>query len=150
MNTQRILLFYIIFNLFACKSPIEIPNTVVESVNVNGSFLASGGIKFNVPVDSVLYSIVFSTKIDKSKLNPDLFFITNGVDTSFVILKDTFSRQINFKIRKNLSYYNTYTLHILSGNNFGVNFTDDTNYSFITELNTTDKFLRISNDSLLT
>ncbi|MDD4991624.1 MAG: glucoamylase family protein [Paludibacter sp.] len=139
--------------LSSCKQdPIIIPltNTYIESVSINGNQAFNGGSVYNLPVDSVVISIHFSSGIDKKKIDPTKIFINNGIDTSFVVQTDTISKQLTFRIRKKLNYYTPYTLYLADGENLGVKLIDSYQFSFVTKLDITPKFPTISDDSLLT
>ncbi|MEA4935175.1 MAG: glucoamylase family protein [Paludibacter sp.] len=148
------LLCTIIIGLFiiSCNNDKDIPlkNVYIESVTINGKNVSNGGSVFGMPVDSVVFQITFSSPIDKTKLDPEALFISMGVDTGFVITKDTFSRQLNFKINRPLNYYTSYTLYIAEGEQLGVKILDPYSFSFVTELDPAPKFPIISDDSLLT
>ena len=125
-------------------------NTSIQSVTINGTTVSSGGSVYNVHTDSVVIHILFSSKIDKSKLDPSKLFITNNVDTSFVILPDTSKSELSFRIRIPLNYYATYKVELLAGENMGIKLIDPYEFIFVTQLNPAPKFPIISDDSLLT
>lgn len=146
------LLFFTLL-VSSCKQPeiiTPLTNSFIESVSINGRSVYNLQSVYNIPIDSAVISIVFSSAIDKSKLDPSKLFISNGVDTAFVVSSDTASKQLTFKIRNSLSYYTNYTLYITDGENLGVKLIDSYEYKFITELDPTPKFLIISDDSLFT
>ena len=145
--------FFILF-VASCKQNEEVisplVNAFIESVNINGNSINNGGSVYNVRTDSVVVHILFSSKIDKSKLDPSKLYITNNVDTSFTILPDTSKSEISFRIKKPLSYYTTYKIELIAGENMGIKLIDTFEYTFITNLDPTPKFPVISDDSLLT
>ena len=145
--------FLIVF-VASCKQKEEVisplVNSFIESVNINGNSINNGGSVYNVRTDSVVVHILFSSKIDKSKLDPSKLYITNNVDTSFTILPDTSKSEISFRIKKPLSYYTTYKIELIAGENMGIKLIDTFEYTFITNLDPTPKFPVISDDSLLT
>lgn len=137
----------------SCKQepePLSLTNTYIETVSINGNAVYTGGNIYNVPVDSVVFQINFSSAIDKTKIDPSKIFISNGIDTAFMISNDIVSKQLTLKIRNTLNYYTTYTLYLAEGENLGVKLIDSYNFSFVTQLDTTPKFPIISNESLLT
>jgi len=140
--------------IYSCKetviAPIVLANTYVESVTINGMAVASGGSVFEIPTDSVVVSVTFSSIINRAKIDPSKLYLSTGVDTSFVVLPGSNTKTITFKIRKPLTYYTTYKLYLLEGENLGVKLIDSYDYSFITKLDPTPKFPIISDDSLLT
>jgi len=130
--------------------PVLPVNTYIQSVTINGSTVSDGGTKNQVRIDSIVISILFSSKIDKSKIDPSKLYINNGVDTNFVILPDTSKSELSFRIRKPLNYYTTYKLELIAGENMGIKLIASYEYTFITNLYPTPKFPTISDDSLLT
>ena len=152
MKTPFILLSFFVFILISCKSsePVGLTDVYIEDVYLNGNYISSGSTSFNLPSDSVVFHILFSSGVDKTKLNPNKFYVSNNVDTAFIYMTDSTSKTLTFKIRKPLEKYGTYTLYIANGENLGVNLIDEYTYSFVTELDATPKFPSISNDSLLT
>ena len=144
-------LFLILFSSCKTNEPVVLPtNAYIESVYINGTYISNGGTKYEVPVDSVVFHIIFSSKIDKTKINPNSFYVNNGIDTAFIIQKDTSAKELTFKIRKHLENYTSYTLYIAEGENMGVKIIDPYQSTFITKLDITPKFPTISDDSLLT
>lgn len=153
MKSQVLYIFFAAIFLLSCKQtqePTPLTNVYIESVSINGNQAFNGGSVYNVPTDSVVINIRFSSSIDKTKLDPTKIFINNSIDTSFAIQADTASKQLTFRIRKALNNYTTYTLYLADGENFGIKLIDAYQFSFVTELNTTPKFPVISDDSLLT
>lgn len=143
-------LFMIIFNSCKNDDPIEkLKDVSVDYVYVNDQFAGNNTV-YNLPVDSVIVKVIFSGEVDKSKLNPAKFFVSNSVDTSFVFLQSTEPNIILFKIRKVLNKFSTYSINVLSGEQLGVNIVNDYIGSFITQLDSTPKFPSISDDELLT
>jgi hypothetical protein len=140
--------------LVACKQDPEqlvpLTNTYIESLSINGDQTYNGGSVYNLPVDSVVISIRFSSVIDKKKIDPTKIFINNGIDTSFAIQADTASKQLTFRIRKKLNNYTSYTFYLNNGENLGVKLIDSYQFSFLTKLDPAPKFPIISDDSLLT
>jgi len=152
MKLKLTALFLFVIFLTACKQNEITPltNTFIESVSINGRSVYNGENVYNIPIDSVVLRIVFSSVINKSKIDPTLFYISDGIDTSFAIMADTASKKLTFRINKTLNYYTNYSLNIDSGENLGVKLIDSFKFTFITNLDPTPKFPIISDDSLLT
>lgn len=152
MKIQSI--FYIIILVLFCSCKVvpepQLTNTYVESVTINSLQVSNSGSAFEVPVDSVMISITFSTEINRNEIDPTKIYIDNGVDTSFVLLPENNPKTLTLKVRKRLNFYTSYKLYLLDGENFGVKLIDSYQFSFVTQLDTTPKFPVISDDSLLT
>ncbi|HON03219.1 MAG TPA: glucoamylase family protein [Paludibacteraceae bacterium] len=146
---------FILMSIIFCSCKTEEPqvntiNAYIQNVSINGISVSSGGTVYNIPVDSIVFTIDFSEAIDKSKINPQHLYLNNGIDTSFMILNDTSSNKLIFRIKNRLEHLTRYTLYIAEGENLGVNLIDSYQFSFITQLDSTPKFSEISDDSLLT
>ena len=153
MKTYLLTLICLLSLLISCTNnpaPVLPVNAYIQSVLINGIAVASGGSVYSVKADSIIIHILFSTQINKKIIDPSRLYISNGVDTSFVILSDTSKSELSFRIKKKLNYYTTYKLELLAGENMGIKLIDPYEYNFITALDPTPKFPIISDDSLLT
>ena len=153
MKTYVIALICFLSLIISCNTvsvPILPANTYIKSVFINGTQVASGGSVYSVKSDSVIIRILFSSVINTKTLDPSKLYISNGVDTNFVMLPDTGKSEFSFRIKKPLSYYTSYKLELVSGVNMGIKLIDSYEYTFITNLDPTPKFPLISDDSLLT
>jgi hypothetical protein len=153
MKTHFLAFICLLSLLLSCNTvsvPLLPVNTYIKSVYINGTQVATGGRVYSVKSDSVIIRILFSSKINTKTLDPSKLYISNGVDTSFVMLPDTGKSELSFRIKKPLSYYTTYKLELVAGVNMGIKLIDSYEYIFITNLDPTPKFPSISDDSLLT
>lgn len=152
MRTKHTLFILIpLFFIFSCKEPATpFTNTYLETILVNGKSMGSGGTLYEIPVDSVIVQLVFSSKIDNTKLNPDKLFFSNDIGSNFEVLQSDNPNELKFKIKDKLQFYTRYTLNIQPGEYLGVNVIDNSQVNFITELDETPKFPTLSNDELLT
>jgi len=154
MKTHLLILICLFSFLISCNNAstpvLPVVNAYVQAITINGTTVLSGGSVYNVKTDSVVVHILFSSKIDKTKFDPSKLFISNNIDTSFTILPDTSKSEISFRIKKPLSYYTTYKIELIAGENMGIKLIDTFEYTFITNLDPTPKFPVISDDSLLT
>ncbi len=153
MKTRISILILGMVLLYSCNTTVPTPvpvNTYVQSVTINGIQLASGGSAFMLPIDSVVIRVTFSSNIDRSKIDPNKIYISNGVDTSFTLLHETDKNILSFRIKKTLNYYTSYTLNIANSEVLGVKIIDPYQYIFVTKMDPTPKFPVISDDSLLT
>ena len=154
MKLKLATLLFCFLSVISCKQKEDITlpliNTFIESITINGNSTYNNGSIYNVPVDSVVIRVTFSSTIDKKKIDPSKMYISNNIDTSFIVATDTSSKQLTFRIRKPLNYYTTYTLFLVNGENLGVKLLDSNRYFFVTQLDPAPKFPLISDDSLLT
>jgi hypothetical protein len=153
MKTHVFFFSFLLSLLLSCNTvsvPLLPVNTYIKSVFINETLVASGGSVYSVKADSVIIRILFSSKLNTKTLDPSKLYISNGVDTGFVLLPDTGKSELTFRIKKPLSYYTTYKLELVKGVNMGIKLIDSYEYTFITNLDPTPKFPVISDDSLLT
>jgi hypothetical protein len=125
-------------------------NTVIESVYINQNPVSNNQKIVNLPIDSVLIQINFSSPINTEQNDNEKLFISNGVGTDYTIIPSSDSNQLQIKINPTLKFSATYALYLLDGENLGVNLIDSYVYSFVTIIDSTPKFQAISDDSLLT
>lgn len=153
MNIKKyLILFFSIISLIGCKKEdpvVVVPNAEIDFAYINNKYISSGQTKNELPTDSVVFHIRFTSNIDKNKIDPNKLFITNGVETSITLLPDTSKKELSFIISKKLAYYTDYSLIISSGEHLGVKLIYDYVFSFLTEMDTVKKFPIITNDSLL-
>ena len=136
-------------------TPLPVPaepvvNARIEGVYINGATINNGQTRYDLPIDSVIFHIHFSSDINLKELRLEKFRFDNGVDSSYTLLNDTSKRILSFRINKPLNYFTTYTLYVSSGRVLGINLTNNYQYSLITQLDPAPKFPAISDDSLLT
>ena len=152
MKSNLICLFSFFTLLCSCQKGTDLQplNAYVESVTINGVSVTNGGSLFDIPVDSVVFHVSFSGKINTTKIDPGKIFVSNDIDTSFTILSGSNANELVFRIRKPLNHYTAYKLYLTEGENLGIKLVDPYVYTFVTRLDTTPGFPVISNDSLLT
>jgi len=153
MKLKNIFFLYLLIALVSCKNTPDIKplvNTYIEKVTINGQEVYNNGVVHNLSTESVHISIFFSSKVDKSKYDPLKIFVGNGVDADISIVNDTLSRVFSFIINKKLDKFSSYTLYAAEGENLGIKLIDTYQFTFITELDSTNKFPVITNDSLIT
>ncbi len=134
-------------------SPIPakpVVNARIERVYINEATISNGQTRYELPIDSVIFHIHFSSDINLKELKREKFRFDNGVDSLYTLLNDTSKRVLSLRIKKQLNYFTTYTLYVSSGRDLGINLENDYQYSFITQLDPAPKFPVISDDSLLT
>lgn len=152
--------FLFLFALSSCfigcgeDTPAPIPltpvvNARIDRVYINGSTVADGQTRHELPVDSVVFQIHFSSDIHPGELKREKFRFDNGIDTSFAILHSASPKVLSFRIEKRLDYFTTYTLQVTGGRNLGINLENGGTYFFTTQLDPSPRFPVISDDSLL-
>jgi len=147
--------------LLSCKNDVTAPtptqpvaNVQIDNALVNEKSVSNNQTIYDIRIDSIVFHLHYTGDINLKELKWAKInlknSLNNSIDTSFTILNDTSKRILSFKINKRLDYFTTYTLYITSGRNLGVNLIDNYQFSFITQIDPTPKFPKISDDSLLT
>ena len=124
-------------------------NAYIESVTINGQTTYNGGKAFDLPIDSIIFCISFSSEIDKKKFDTQKIHITK-INSEWEILPEGTDKQLTLKLKNSLDYYSSYQLIVDSGKHLGLRLIDEYTYTLQTDLDTTPKFPLISNDELLT
>jgi len=123
--------------------PVEtkpIVNARIDRVYINEATISNKQIRYDLPIDSVIFHIYFTSNINLKELKREKVYFNNGIDSSYTLLKDTSQKVLSFRIEKQLNYFTTYTLYISSGRNMGINLENDYQYSFITQLTLPQNF----------
>ncbi|HUW92054.1 MAG TPA: glucoamylase family protein [Bacteroidales bacterium] len=147
-----ILISFLIFFTASCHKEVVNPahEIVIDSVFVNDEFAANGAVLKNVNYEDVIISIKLSEAVDTSLFDKSKFYITNGVGTSYTFYFDRSSQKLSIAPDQVLSELSLYRLIIDPGRNMGGTIYYSYLASFRTRLDTTPKFPKISDDSLLT
>ena len=146
------LLFFSLLGLASCsKEPTQQEDTtkkaVIFSAQVNGMRMTASKAVEGVPVDDVVFELEFSTEIDIEKFDPSLIVFSGG---ELEVSPGENAKILRLKPVKPLRTFTTYTLNILALDQLGVSVVEAYRYIIITELDTSDKFERISDEELLT
>ena len=151
-NTIYYLLIFLLLGLTSCtKEPeqkTEPKKAAIFAAYVNGQRMTTSKAVENVAVDNIVFTLEFSTDIDVSKFDPSLIVFTGG---ALEVSAGADSKTLQLKATKTpLQSYKTYTLNILALEQLGVSVVEPYRYSFVTAMDTSDKFERISDEELLT
>ena len=119
----------------------------IFSAYVNGQSMVSSKTVDNVPVDSIVFTLEFSTDIDVEKFDPSLIVFSGG---ELEVFAGENAKILVLKPTKKLAYYKTYTLNVLALDQLGVSVIETYRYIIRTEFDNSDKFERISDEELLT
>ncbi|MFN8206060.1 MAG: glucoamylase family protein [Bacteroidales bacterium] len=141
--------------LVSCDKDTEVPllnvgDILIDSAFVNGSPVANNKSISDVDYLSVRVRLKFSTKVDTSRLKKSYIYFTGGIDTAYHYSFSNDSRSLTLVPKKTISPSSSIRLVVDPGKNMGGNITTSYAYTFYTRLDTTPKFPRISDDSLLT
>jgi hypothetical protein len=131
------------------KDPKPI-NTLIESVYINQNLVANNQKIANIPTDSVIIQINYSSPINTTQNNAEKLFFSNAIGADYTLIPSSDNKQLLLKINPILKFSSNYKLYILEGEYLGVNMIDSYEYSFTTNIDSTLKFPIISDDKLLT
>ena len=147
MKKISVLLFAVL-SLASCKGVDKpIPNALVLWCTIDGQTVRSGGNVF-MDCSPESMTVVFSKDVDARKKAGNMFLLTPSLP--YKIVQGPDSKSITLQFEGSLGSYKKYTLYVTSTEGFGVKTTSNYSFSFTTPYDTTDKFPRITTDSLLT
>lgn len=138
--------------LLGCKGE-EAPqpvNALIEALSINGNTLVNGGTVYDIPSDSVIVSIRFTSKVDKSRWDPSKIFVSGQTDATFKFLDIQDEKTVQFKISATFEPFSRHLISIPAGEILGLKLVDTYQFVFYTQLDTTPKFPLISDNELLT
>ena len=128
---------------------VKLPNAFVKEFAVNGVVVKNNSSVANVNPDEVLITIRFSTDIDKKKIDLSRFSITK-MSEAFELVECSDPKSLVMRIKEKLPPYEYYTFSVFKGKNCGLNLIDSYSFKFLTKMDESDKFERITTDELLT
>ena len=146
-------LIVLLFIFISCSKnnsdEVIVGNITIDSIYINSSKVIST-ITYNVDYDNTTIKLFFNKKIDSTKFDKSLFYFSSSfnIDYSYKFTQDSKSISIIPKVKLNpLTHYRFY---IDVGANMGGTIIDSYSIKFLTKLDSTDKYPRITDDELLT
>jgi hypothetical protein len=139
--------------LTSCKKVIPIDpkhEIVIDSVFVNNEFVADSDAIKNVDYVDVVIDISFSEPVDTTIFDKENIYITNGIGTAYTYHFDRLAQKLTLLLDEDLAPLSSYDLIVDPGLNMGGTIYQRYIASFRTMMDTTLKFPKISDDSLLT
>lgn len=128
---------------------MKLSNGFVREFCVNGKTVRNGGTASNVDTDEVIITVRFSSEIDKNRIDLSRFSITKMSEV-FELVNEDDPKALSIRITEELPGYEYFTFSVFEGENCGLNLIDSYSFKFLTKLDESDKFERISTDDLLT
>ena len=128
---------------------VKLPNAFVKEFAVNGVVVKNNSSVAYVNPDEVLITIWFSSDIDKKKIDLSRFSITK-MSEAFELVECSDPKSLVMRIKEKLPPYEYYTFSVFKGKNCGLNLIDSYSFKFLTKMDESDKFERITTDELLT
>lgn len=125
------------------------PNGFVREFSIAGRAVKNNGTLRDVDTKDVVINISFSSEIDKSRIDLSRFSITKMSDV-FELVANPDPMTVSLRIKEELTTFDTYTLTVLKGENCGLKLIDSYSFKFVTKMDESDKFDRVSEDALLT
>jgi len=146
-------LIVLLFIFISCSKnnsdEVIVGNITIDSIYINSSKVIST-ITYNVDYDNTTIKLFFNKKIDSTKFDKSLFYFSSSfnIDYSYKFTQDSKSISITPNVKLNpLTHYRFY---IDVGANMGGTIIDSYSIKFLTKLDSTDKYPRITDDELLT
>lgn len=153
---MRIYIFLIfVFLSFSCKkndtdNPLDSNEILVDSVLVNGIYVANNGNIYNIDFHKVELQIKFNTKVDTTSFKKENFIFNGGIDTSYTYKFDENSKILLITPYKTINALTSYRFIIYSGKYLGGILYDSYIVTFRTRIDSSYKFEIISDEDLLT
>lgn len=152
MTVKRTILFLAVLLLAACgkePQPVELTNGFVKEFRIDGRTVKPGGSLMNVALNDIVIDVVFSSEIDKQKADLSRFSITKMSEV-FEFADNADPKTLSLRLKAELPVFETYIFTVMEGEMCNLDLIDSYRFTFTTEMDDSDKFERISTDSLLT
>ena len=152
MTVKRTILFLAVLLLAACgkePQPVELTNGFVKEFRIDGKTVKPGGSLMNVAMNDIVIDVVFSSEIDKQKADLSRFSITKMSEV-FEFADNADPKTLSLRLKAELPVFETYIFTVMEGEMCNLDLIDSYRFTFTTEMDDSDKFERISTDSLLT
>ena len=146
-------LIVLLFIFISCSKnssdEVIVGNITIDSIYINSSKVIST-ITYNVDYDNTTIELFFNKRIDSTKFDKSLFYFSSitNIDYSFKFSQD--SKSISITPTNKLTPLALYRFYIDIGANMGGTITTSYSIKFLTDLDSTDKYPRITDDELLT
>lgn len=126
------------------SSELEVAEVIYASLN--GSTISQTRVPFGVSVDDFDYVLTFNKELDASSVDAGQISFAGASVADFDIYAE--GKDLHIKANIRLPYYTKVTFSLYAGKNFGVKVLYDYKFSFITELDPSDRMERIPEDEL--
>ncbi len=139
------------FSLSGCKeSKASAPeNTILASEAFCGNSVALGTSPTLTPLEDISIDLTFTKNLDGSKFDSSRLLVSGTQESSFAFSVDKASpKTLHIESTGTLPAFSKITIKLSAGENLGVNLLDDVVFSFTTQYDPSDKFDRISDESL--
>ena len=141
-----------VFLALACNGPLGEEEYSPKKAIVVSVFLGDEQLTLTSPSSGISPEekecrITFSKPVDISRFNPGKLRLSEG---SFSVSKGPNEYSVLLKFKETFSHFNKYSIVLDEGENFGLLLDEQYVYVFTTSYDTSDKFPRITTDSLLT
>ena len=147
-----IFIISVVITLSSCHKEKVDPyhEIMVDSVFVNNQYVANNSFVREVDYEDIIIGFKFSEKVDTLLFNSERVLITGGTWPSYTYRFDNKSQRLTIIPSASLTPFSLYSLLFDPGKNLGGTIYENYTITFRTRLDTTPKFPKISDDSLLT
>jgi hypothetical protein len=147
-----IFIFASVFTLASChKEKVDpLHEITVDSVFVNQKYVAKNSAIRDVDYNNIVISFKFSETVDTLLFNNSKISITGGSEPSYTYRFDKKSQSLTIVPDAIVAPFTQYRLLFDQGSNLGGFIYENYTFTFRTRLDTTPKFPKITDDSLLT
>ena len=146
---KTLFLFFCFLALLSCKGKEEqtVQNATVLWCEIGGKTVRSGGTaEADLNLEGI--TVVFSKPVNIKKDAGDIFFFTPRL--SYTLEQGPEVESVLLRFTEPLGVYKSYTLYVTRAEGLGINVTANSKFSFQTPYDPSEKFPRITTDSLLT
>jgi hypothetical protein len=147
-----IFILAIVFALTSCQKQSVDPNheISIDSVFINGVSATNGSITKDIDYENINIKVVFNEPVDTSQFKQEKIAVCGQSVIQYHYKFDGKSKRLTIIPDSKLLPLTLYRLIVDQGHNFGGLFYTGFDFPFRTRLDTTPKFPKISEDSLLT
>src|SRR5512133_2902653 len=147
-----IFILSVVITLSSCHKEKVDPyhEITVDSVFVNNQYVANNSSVREVDYKDIIIGFKFSEKIDTLLFNSEKVLITGGTGPSYTYRFDNESQGLKIIPDASVAPFSLYRILFDQGSNLGGTIYESYTFTFRTRLDTTPKFPKISDDSLLT
>lgn len=131
------------------SNEIIVGNILLDSIFINNTKVVSS-VTYDIDYNNTTIKLFFNKKIDSTKFDKSLFYFSNSLYTNYSYKFTQDSKSVSITPNIILNPLALYRFNIDVGANMGGTIIDSYSIKFLTKLDSTDKYPRITDDELLT
>lgn len=131
------------------SNEIIVGNILLDSIFINNSKVVSS-VTYDIDYNNTTIKLFFNKKIDSTRFDKSFFYFSNSLYTNYSYKFTQDSKSVSITPNVKLNPLALYRFNIDVGANMGGTIIDSYSIKFLTKLDSTDKYPRITDDELLT